>query len=143
MDPEVQKCTLLYNYRVHSFVRMLELDKLLDEKPTTELVTELAETAIKNKQSARELQSFNDKGIFLNKHPLLTAYSLHTELKELLSSNPQEFLEQYANTRENVKRYKSRLNSPKRTDKREADTLNLQKHQEKERLFKEILSNRP
>lgn len=142
MDPDIQKCTLLYNDRVHSFTRMLELDKLLDTEPTTEYVTEMAETRIRNLQCVRELQNFNDKGKFVNKHPLLNTYSLRGELQELLSNNPVEFLNQYANTRENVKRYKSRLNSPKRADKRDSDQLNLNKHQEKEKVMKEVLAGR-
>ncbi len=118
---------------------MKELDKELDSLPTTEKVKELAETRIRNLQAIRELESYNAQGQFLNKHPLLNTYSLKNELEQLLANNPAEFLEQYANTRENVKRYKSRLNSPKRKDKREADESNLKKHEERELLMKEVL----
>ncbi len=123
-------------------MRMQQLDKDLESSPSEEKVIELAETRIRNLQAIRELESYNTTGKFLNKHTLLNAYSLKTQLEELLANNPAEFLEQYANTRENVKRYKSRLNSSKRTDKREADEINLKKHEEKEILMKEVLEHK-
>ncbi len=121
---------------------MKELDKELDSSPTPEKVKELAETRIRNLQAIRELENYNTKGQLLNKHPLLNTYSLKNELEQLLANNPAEFLEQYANTRENVKRYKSRLNSDKRKDKIEADELNLKKHEERELLMKEVLGGK-
>lgn len=132
----------MYNDRVYSFVRMLALDKELDKSPTPESVKELAETRIRNLQAIRELENYHTKGEFLNKHPLLNTYSLRNELTELLANNPPEFLEQYANARENVKRYKSRLNSDKRKDKRDCDELNLRKHEVKEKLMKEVLEKK-
>ncbi|TAJ13101.1 hypothetical protein DMA11_10300 [Marinilabiliaceae bacterium JC017] len=121
---------------------MLELDKILDSPPTEEAVIELAETRIRNLQAHRELENYNEKGHFLNKHPLLNTYSLREELKALLADKPAEFLNQYALTRENVKRYTSYLKSEKRKDKRENDEINLLKHQEKERVMKEVLEKK-
>ncbi len=119
-------------------MRMQELDKQLDDKPTKEAVKELALTSIRNLQAHRELEEYNLKGQFLNKHPLLNTYSLRSELEHLWRKNRPQFLEDYANVRDNVKRYKSRLNNAKRADKRENDELLLQKHVEKERLMKEV-----
>ena len=119
-------------------MRMKVLDKELDTKPTKEHVLEMARTSIRNLQAHRELSEYNSKGKFLNKHPLLNTYSLRTELEQLWRKNRPQFLEDYANVRDNVKRYKSRLNNPKRADKRESDELLLQKHVEKERLMKEV-----
>ncbi len=135
----MQKCTLLYNDRVYSFKRLVELDQVLDTQPTKEAVIEMAETRIRNLQAHRELENYNNKGQFLNKHPLLNTYSLREELKELLAKNSAEFLEQYARVKENVKRYTSYLKNPKRKDKRDSDEINLQKHLEKEKLMKEVL----
>ncbi len=122
-------------------MHMQQLDKELDSSPTEEKVIELAETRIRNLQAIRELESYNTTGKFLNKHTLLNAYSLKTQLEQLLANNPAKFLEQYANTRENVKRYKSRLNSSKRNNKRDTDEQNLRKHEEREMLMKEVLGN--
>ena len=119
-------------------MRMKVLDKELDTKPTKEHVLEMTRTSIRNLQAHRELSEYNSKGKFLNKHPLLNTYSLRNELKELWAKNRPEFLEQYANTRENVKRYRSRLNNPKRNDKHDSDEILLKKHVEKEKLMKEI-----
>nr|WP_321409319.1 hypothetical protein [uncultured Carboxylicivirga sp.] len=117
---------------------MSRLDEVLDIKPTQEAVKDLAEASIRNLQAHRELEEFNLKGKFLNKHPLLTTYSLRAELEDLWANNRPEFLEQYANVRDNVKRYTSFLKSDKRKDKRDQDELLLQKHIEKERLMREV-----
>lgn len=64
-------------------------------------------------------------------------------MEKLLKSDPPKFLSEYANTRENVKRYKSYCNNAKRTkDKKlhEKDKLNLKRHEEKLSLFEQILS---
>lgn len=132
----------MYNDRVYSFNRMLELDKELNTTPTEENVKELAETRIRNLQAHRELDNYNSKGQFLNKHPLLNTYSLREQLKALLADNPAEFLNQYALTRENVKRYTSYLKSDKRKDKRESDEVNLGKHEEKENVMREVIENK-
>ena len=75
----------------------------------------------------------------MNKHPLVVHYSAREELKKMLTDNPDTFLEEYANTRENVKRYKSFLNNKKR-DNADKDKKNLKRHEDREALMKEILS---
>ena len=54
---------------------MKQLDELLETKPTEEAVKEMAELRIRNLQAFDELQSFNDTGKFLCKHPLLAGRS--------------------------------------------------------------------
>jgi hypothetical protein len=120
---------------------MAEIDKIIDQKPTIALVKELAELRIRNLQAFRELEEYNNTGKFVNKHPLVKHFSIHEQLKEMLWNNPDSFLEEYANTRENVKRYKSFLNRKDRDQaKKEKDNKNLKKHSEREALMKEILS---
>ncbi len=120
---------------------MVEIDNIIDQKPTAARVNDLAELRIRNLQAFRELESYNNTGEFLNKHPLVAQFSTSVGLEELLKNNPDIFLEEYANTRENVKRYKSFLNNKKRSiDQKAKDKLNLKKHQEREVLMKEILS---
>jgi len=106
------------------------------------MVAELAELRNRNLLAFEELQSYNDNGEFNYKHPLIIHHSLHAELLSLKSKNPDEFLEQYANTRDNVKRYNSFLKRKDRSpEQKEKDSENLKKHQAKEAIFKEVLSH--
>jgi hypothetical protein len=120
---------------------MVEIDKDIDNNPTPAKVQSLAELRIRNLQAFRELEEYNNTGKFLNRHPLVAHFSTRMQLQQLLKDNPDEFLEEYANTRENVKRYRSFLNNKKRTkDQNAKDKINLKKHTDREALMKEILS---
>jgi hypothetical protein len=122
---------------------MVEIDKVIDQKPTITRIKELAELRIRNLQAFRELEEFNNTGKFVNKHPLVQHFSIHEQLKEMLRDNPTAFLKEYANTRENVKRYKSFLNRKDRDQaQKEKDTKNLKKHSEREALMESILNER-
>jgi len=119
---------------------MDEIDKVIDNKPTAARVRDLAELRIRNLQAFRELEEFNNTGKFMNRHPLVVQFSIREELKKMLSENPDAFLEEYANTRENVKRYRCFLNSKKRSkDQKAKDAINLKKHSDRESLMKEII----
>ena len=121
---------------------MVEIDARIDRKPTEKLVIELAELRIRNLQAFRELDEYNRTGKFLNRHPLVAHFSTRQQLEELLRENPDRFLEEYSNSRENVKRYRSYLNSPARTDeKKDKDRINLKKHSERVEIMKDILSH--
>jgi len=123
---------------------MVELDRLIDQEPTKPRVARLAELRIRNLQCFQELRSFNDTGKFRMEHPLIRQYSLTAELQEMLRRNPGQFLEEFRNVSNNVARYKSFLNRDKK-DQAAADKWNSQlaKHQEREQLMKEILSQQP
>lgn len=118
---------------------MLKLDEVLDKKPRCEDVATMAELRIRNLQAFDELQSFNDSGKFLYRHPLLAAKSEYRLLKQLLHNNATEFLHQYKCTSDNVRRYKSYIQSKRRSDKRDSDINLLNRHQERLALFKQIL----
>lgn len=118
---------------------MLKLDEVLDRKPKSEDVAMMAELRIRNLQAFDELQSYNDTGKFLCRHPLLASKSEYRRLKQLLRGNPEEFLRQYRCTADNVKRYKVYLNRSDRLSKRDSDTELLNSHQERLYLFKQIL----
>lgn len=121
---------------------MKEIDSVIDSKPSPLQIRDLAEYRNRNLLAFEELKSFNDKGEFKYKHPLIIHYSLRSELVALKKKNPDEFLEQYANARENVKRYKSFLNSRSRSDQQKAkDKKNLKKHEERESVFKEVFAD--
>ena len=124
---------------------MKKLDAEIDEKPTKAKVKELAELRIRNLQAFGELKRFNDTGKFEHKHPLVKHYSLQVQLEDMLSKTPGEFLAEYGNTRENVKRYKSYCNNAKRrkdTELHKKDKLNLKKHQEKLTMMEQILEEK-
>ena len=137
----MQRATILYNDRVNTYHEMVKLDALIDNKPTAARIEKLAELMIRNKQAFRELETYNNTGKFLNRHPLVKHFSTRQQLEQLLKDNPDKFLEDYSNTRENVKRYKSYLNNKKRDEEKHAkDKINLKKHQDRVEIMKEILS---
>lgn len=118
---------------------MKQLDEQLDKKPTETAVKELAELRIRNLQAFDELQSFNDKGKFLNKHPLLSAKSEFSVLQKLLKTNPTEFLHRHKNVLDNIKRYKAYIRREDRKGQRAADKTSLKKYEEKDRMFRMVL----
>jgi len=133
--------TILYNDRINCYRDMKALDAEIDNSPTKAKVTKLAELRIRNLQAFDELKSLNDNGKFLFKHPLIIHHSLRRQLEQMLQDKPDEFMDEYANCRDNIKRYNSYLNSNKRTvNQKKKDRENLNKHQERATVFKEVLS---
>lgn len=118
---------------------MVQLDELLDKAPTPEAVAQMAELRIRNLQAFDELQSYNDTGKFLNKHPLLSSRSEFAQLLSLFRRDPAEFLHRHKNVLDNIKRYKSYLKREERKNRRATDRQNLTRYQEREKMFKMIL----
>lgn len=136
----MQAATLLFNDRINLHRRMVEIDSIIDQKPTKELVAELVEARIRNLMCFRELQSYNDTGEFLNKHPLLTTRTEYDELMELFMNDPDEFLNQYKLTADNINRYRSRINSDKYSDEKKRHYRNLiDEHANRLGLIKSIM----
>ena len=131
--------TVIYNDRINTWRQMKQLDEVLDKNPTAQAVADMAELRIRNNQAFAELQLFNDTGKFLCKHPILCGRSEIAQLIKLLRQDPAEFLRQHKNVLDNIKRYRSYLKRSDRKDKRTADRKNLERHQERERLFKMVL----
>ena len=131
--------TVIYNDRINTWRQMKQLDEVLDKNPTAQAVADMAELRIRNNQAFAELQLFNDTGKFLCKHPILFGRSEIAQLIKLLRQDPSEFLRQHKNVLDNIKRYRSYLKRSDRKDKRTADRKNLERHQERERLFKMVL----
>lgn len=120
---------------------MKALDAEIDNSPTKKKVKQLAELRIRNLQAFEELKSYHDNGRFLYKHPLIIHHSLRRQLEQQLKNDPEGFMEEYANCRDNIKRYKSYLNSSKRSsNQKKKDRENLNKHNERSIVFKEVLS---
>ncbi len=120
---------------------MLELDKVLDGKPTEKDIINMAELRIRNLLAFDELQIYNDSGKWRYKHPLIVHMSERFSLEELKRRNPEKFLKEYANCAHNIKRYNSYLKNDSRSDKHKSDKQNLKKHQERQIIFEDIIAN--
>lgn len=131
--------TVIYNDRINTWRLMKQLDEVLDKTPTPQQVADMAELRIRNNQAFAELQSFNDTGKFLCKHPILYGRSEIAGLIKLLKADPAEFLRRHKNVLDNIKRYRSYLKRRDRKDYHAADRKNLKRHQERERLFRMVL----
>jgi len=131
--------TVLYNDRINTYRRMKQLDELLEKERNAQAVADIAELRIRNLQAFAELQSFNDTGKFLCKHPLLFGRSEIAELMKLLKADPAEFLRQHKNVLDNIKRYRSYIKRTDRKNRRADDLKNLERHREREKLFKMVL----
>ena len=131
--------TVLYNDRINTWRKMKQLDELLETKPTAQAVAEMAELRIRNLQAFAELQSFNNTGKFLCHHPILFGRSEIAQLMKLLKADPAEFLRQHKNVHDNIKRYKSYIKRNDRRYRRQQDKENLERHRERERLFRMVL----
>ncbi len=139
MDADVQTAIIIYNDRINTWRKMKQLDKQLEESPTPEAVAALAELRIRNLQAFAELQSFNDTGKFLFKHPILFGRSEFSELLHLFKTDPAEFLRKHKNVLDNIRRYKAYLKRDERKAQRPSDKKHLSRYEEKERLFKMII----
>lgn len=131
--------TVLYNDRINTYRKMKQLDELLEKERNAQAVADMAELRIRNLQAFAELQSFNDTGKFLCKHPLLFRRSEIAELMKLLKADPAEFLRQHKNVLDNIKRYRSYIKRTDRKNRRADDLKNLERHREREKLFKMVL----
>lgn len=131
--------TVLYNDRINTYRKMKQLDELLEKERNAQAVADMAELRIRNLQAFAELQSFNDTGKFLCKHPLLFGRSEIAELMKLLKTDPAEFLHRHKNVLDNIKRYRSYIKRTDRKNRRTDDLKNLERHREREKLFKMVL----
>lgn len=117
------------------------LDVELDTRPTAKKVADLAELRIRNLLCFRELQSFNDTGKWIQKHPLITHRSTYARLEELFIINHTRFMEEYNRCCYNISRYESYLRSEKRIDRHDTDMALLQKHTETKSVFESVIEN--
>lgn len=138
----MQAAVLIYNDRIATYRRMLQLDETLDAEPTERDVSKMAELRIRNLQAFAELQSYNDKGVFLYKHPLIQKAEEYVRLTTLLTNNPEEFLLEHRRVLDNISRYERYLRRKDRKTKRASDRDLLNKHRNREAVFKLILETK-
>lgn len=137
----MQQATVIYNDRVNTWRKMKQLDKQLEENPTPEAVAQMAELRIRNLQAFTELQSFNDTGRFLCKHPILFGRSEFSRLQDLFRTDPSGFLRKHKNVLDNLRRYRAYLKRDDRKAKRQSDREHLIMYEEKDRLFKMVIEH--
>ncbi|MBP3343047.1 MAG: hypothetical protein IKK23_04885 [Bacteroidales bacterium] len=120
----------------------MELEKKLDGSPTAQMVAEYVELSIRNRQCREELTSFNNRGKFLNEHPILKTEDLHKQMTELLLSNPDEFMNRLTNVKQNIARYKSYINNKKKQKDLQNNKAHLEHWQNKQDVMISILKDR-
>lgn len=133
---------MIYEDRIRTYRQMKVLDERLDTAPTDSDVKEMAELRIQNLLCFRELQSLNDRGVFLNEHPYLKNRADYEELLALWNSDRDRFIRQYENCRNNIRRYTGRMNRPGATAEAiEEARRHKTRHEQRAAIFKKILSH--
>lgn len=123
---------------------MKVLDSNIDNAPSVDDIKELAELRIRNLLCFRELKTFNDTGVFLNAHPILKQNSEYEKLLSLWKNDRENFIGQYENCKNNIRRYRARLkHSPSNSDEALSSEQLLMQHEERASIFKKIFSNEP
>lgn len=133
---------MIYSDRINTFRRLLDLEKKLDDSPPAQMVAEYVELSIRNRQCREELTAFNNRGKFLNEHPILKTEDLHKEMTELLLSNPDEFMNRLTNVKQNIARYKSWIKNKKRQKDLQSNKTHLEHWQNKLEVMTSILKDR-
>lgn len=133
---------MIYSDRINTFRRLLDLEKKLDDSPTAQMVAEYVELSIRNRQCREELTALNNRGKFLNEHPILKTEDLYKEMTELLLSNPDEFMNRLTNVKQNIARYKSWIKNKKRQKDLQSNKTHLEHWQNKLEVMTSILKDR-
>lgn len=123
---------------------MKVLDSNIDNAPSVDDIKELAELRIRNLLCFRELKTFNDTGEFINAHPILKQNSEYEKLLRLWKNDRENFIRQYENCKNNIRRYRARLkHSASNSDEALSTEQLLMQHEERASIFKKIFSNEP
>ena len=117
-------CIILYDDRINTYHRMLELDLIVDKN--TSKAIDLVEARIRNKQADDELLSYNSSGTFLNQHPFVKSRtffrSQYDELLSLSKNDPDKFIKETININKSISRYElyikeNRAKTPEQLEK--------------------------
>lgn len=138
---DIQLCMTLYNERIYTYERMALLNNDIDEHP--ELAGQMVAEDISNHLAFVELQSYNDRGEFVYKHPILIAYKKENELEALRKSNPERFINEMVNADKAITRYKSQINTGKykNDEERQQFEAHIASYQEKLEIMKRLISS--
>lgn len=90
---------------------MEDINQKIDDNPS--LSSSFVEADIRNVQAQRELESYNNTGNFLGKHPLVADFlykrQTNDELRILKKDNPSKFVADVTNLQQNIRRIKSNI----------------------------------
>ena len=104
----------------------------------------IAELDDRNRMAHHELEVFQDTGIFPCKHPLAVQFMADrkklSEWRALKAKDPEAFIKQVANIKNNITRYRSRLNKDKLSEERRAATArNLANSERLHELMQKVI----
>jgi len=91
---------------------MRDMDAVLDCADDAQ-ATIFVDADTRNHLSFLELSNYEKNKAFLYLHPLLQAYKLEVELNQLRVNDPDMFMNQTVNIKNNIARYQSMINNNK------------------------------
>jgi len=119
---DIQLAILLYDERVNTWQKLCALRAEVDQYPEKALA--IAELDDRNRMAHHELEVFQDTGIFPCKHPLAVQFMADrkklSEWRALKAKDPEAFIKQVANIKNNITRYRSQLKKDKLSEERRA-----------------------
>jgi len=119
---DIQLAILLYDERVNTWQKLCALRAEVDQYPEKALA--ISELDDRNRMAHHELEVFQDTGIFPCKHPLAVQFMADrkklSEWRTLKAKDPEAFIKQVANIKNNITRYRSQLKKDKLSEERRA-----------------------
>ena len=119
---DIQLAILLYDERVNTWQKLCALRAEVDQYPEKALA--IADLDDRNRLAHKELEVFQDTGIFPCKHPLAVQFMADrkklSEWRALKAKDPQAFMKQVSNLQHNITRYRSQLKKDKLSEERRA-----------------------
>ena len=119
---DIQLAILLYDERVNTWQQLCALRAEVDQYPEKALA--IADLDDRNRLAHKELEVFQDTGIFPCKHPLAVQFMADrkklSEWRALKAKDPQAFMKQVSNLQHNITRYRSQLKKDKLSEERRA-----------------------
>lgn len=139
---DIQLAILLYDERVNTWQQLCKLRQEIDDYPEKALA--IADLDDRNRLAHKELEVFQDTGIFPCKHPLAVMFMAErkklTEWRALKAKDPQAFMKQVANLQHNITRYRSQLKKDKLSEeRREAIERNLANSERLNELMQQVV----
>lgn len=139
---DIQLAILLYDERVNTWQKLCALRAEVDQYPEKALA--IADLDDWNRLAHKELEVFQDTGIFPCKHPLAVQFMADrkklSEWRALKAKDPQAFMKQISNLQHNITRYRSQLKKDKLSaERRAAIVRNLDNSERLHELMQKVI----
>ena len=119
---DIQLAILLYDERINTWQQLCALRREIDNYPEKALA--IADLDDRNRMAHHELEVFEKTGIFPCKHPMAIKFMAErkklSEWRALKAKDPEAFIKQVANIKNNITRYRSQLKKDKLSEERRA-----------------------